>query len=153
MGWSIGNGQGGRDIGYGVPAICDHPDCDERIDRGISYCCGGYVGEDGCGLYFCGKHLSSGVRNDGENDDDWTSHEVCEICKHNWELGEDADYELFKSTFDPKPDIDYWVWWKLRDESWAKWREDNKEEVEKLRKEHAGSKFETMLLHNYTDEE
>jgi hypothetical protein len=33
MGWSVGEGKDGRDIGYGVPALCDHPDCSEQIDR------------------------------------------------------------------------------------------------------------------------
>lgn len=60
MGWGIGTGRGGRDIGYMVPAICDHPDCDEEIDRGLGYVCGGMheEEEEGCGLYFCGKHQS-----------------------------------------------------------------------------------------------
>ncbi len=53
MGWSIGS-DGDRDIGYGVPAECDHPDCTAEIDRGLSYVCGGdpYGGEYGCGLFF-----------------------------------------------------------------------------------------------------
>jgi hypothetical protein len=59
MGWSIGwDGTWKRDIGYGVPAYCDHPECSAEIDRGLSYVCGGdpYGGEHGCGLFFCGKH-------------------------------------------------------------------------------------------------
>lgn len=38
MGWSVGfdeNWQ--RDIGYGVPAYCDHPQCKAEIDRGLDY--------------------------------------------------------------------------------------------------------------------
>ena len=64
MGWSIGFdkrwGKYGRDIGYGVPATCDHPGCGEEIDRGLSYVCGGdaYGGEHGCGLFFCREHLT-----------------------------------------------------------------------------------------------
>ena len=34
MGWSIGyDDNWKRDIGYGVPAVCDHPGCNEKIDR------------------------------------------------------------------------------------------------------------------------
>ena len=40
MGWAIGyDGRWERDIGYGVPAVCDHPDCNVRIDRGLDYVC------------------------------------------------------------------------------------------------------------------
>jgi len=42
MGWSIGfDSSWNRDIGYGVPAYCDHPKCSKKIDRGLSYVCGG----------------------------------------------------------------------------------------------------------------
>jgi hypothetical protein len=55
MGWSIGyDSKWQRDIGYGVPGVCDDPACAEKIDRGLSYVCGGepYGGDEGCGLYF-----------------------------------------------------------------------------------------------------
>ena len=29
-----GKGKDGRDIGYGVQALCDQPDCDKQMDRG-----------------------------------------------------------------------------------------------------------------------
>jgi hypothetical protein len=42
MGWSIGYDENWkRDIGYGVPAVCDHPKCNKIINRGLSYVCGG----------------------------------------------------------------------------------------------------------------
>ncbi len=38
MSYAVGNcGKHKRHIGYGVPAICDHPDCTEEIDRGLGY--------------------------------------------------------------------------------------------------------------------
>lgn len=115
MGWSIGyDSNWKRDIGYGVPAYCDHPDCNEEIDRGLSYVCGNeeaYGGEHGCGLFFCGKHRSY--------------HEkrgfVCECC---------ADHR--KRKFEPKPDHPEWVKWKLTDESWQQWRDENPEEVARM---------------------
>lgn len=60
MGWSLGyDSNWKRDIGYGVQAQCDHPECDKEIDRGLGYVCGNgepYGGDDGCGLYFCDEH-------------------------------------------------------------------------------------------------
>src|SRR5690606_23075125 len=53
MGWAVGyDSNWNRDIGYGVPTTCDHPGCNEKIDRGLSYVCGDepYGGEHGCGL-------------------------------------------------------------------------------------------------------
>ncbi|MRG98823.1 hypothetical protein GIY21_00790 [Xanthomonas sontii] len=55
MGWSIGyDEQWQRDIGYGVPAYCDHPGCDAEIDRGLGHIC-----EDpqcACGKFYCAQH-------------------------------------------------------------------------------------------------
>ena len=112
MGWSIGfDPKWNRDIGYGVPAVCDHPGCDNRIDRGLSYVCGGdvYGGEHGCGLFFCGEHLFFGPEN-------W----ACERCLN------DGD------PFEAKPDSLEWVAWKLSDESWEQWRSENPDGVAKL---------------------
>lgn len=105
MGWAVGyddNHQ--RDIGYGVPSLCDHPDCNERIDRGLSYVCGGepYGGEYGCGLFFCGKHLS--YYEDGV--------QLCEQCGND------------RSTFPPKPDLEEWIRHKATDPSWDEWRKE-----------------------------
>lgn len=118
MGWSIGyDNFWRRDIGYGVPAVCDHPDCNADIDRGLSYVCGGepYGGEHGCGLYFCGEHLERHVR--GGN--------LCWLCPRCGK-GEES--------FPKKPDTVEWIRWKLNHESWAEWREENPEAVEELEK-------------------
>src|SRR5215217_8329297 len=99
MGWSIGF-VGGRDVGYGVPAICEHPACNILIDRGVSYACGGSAGsnENGCGMFFCGSHLSYPLRS--ENEDYCPS--LCERCIFNFELNAiDAyDYTKYKQPFD-----------------------------------------------------
>jgi hypothetical protein len=103
MGWSIGYDMvWDRDIGYGVPATCDHPGCGERIDRGLSYVCGGepYGGERGCGLYFCPKHLFMSAR-------------LPQLCKRCLRL---------RTPFDPTPDVYEWMHHKRTDPSWAKWR-------------------------------
>lgn len=111
MGWSIGFDEDWkRDVGYGVPATCDHPDCGAEIDRGLAYVCGNnpYGGEDGCGLYFCAQH-QHGPR------------QLCERCTKR------------ESPFEPTPDVAEWNHHKLTDETWAKWRELNPEQVAKLK--------------------
>lgn len=122
MGWSIGyDANWGRDIGYGVPATCDHPDCNEKIDRGLAHVCGGepYGGDEGCGLYFCGVHLGC-------------VGQLCQRCTDG------------RKPFLAKPDHPEWIDWKLTDESWAEWRAENPAEViemtarlESIRKEGA----------------
>ena len=55
MGWAHGE-RNGREIGYGVEAKCDHPECNEIIDRGVSYACGG-LPDKGCGGFYCSMHI------------------------------------------------------------------------------------------------
>lgn len=61
MGWAFcGRDSEGREIGYGVRAVCDEPGCGAEIDRGLGHLCG-RMHEDGesCNRYFCGSHLLS----------------------------------------------------------------------------------------------
>ena len=104
MGWSIGfDEKWQRDIGYGVPAACDHPGCTAEIDRGLSYVCGGepYGGDRGCGLYFCPKHMHSNSR--------WA--QLCERCLKS------------RNPFPAKPDTLRWTYFKMTDPSWEEWRQ------------------------------
>jgi hypothetical protein len=113
MGWEIGyDKKWNRDIGYGVPVICDHPDCNKEIHRGLAYVCGGrpYGGEYGCGLFFCDSHLYLGL-----------GHQVCERCRDD------------EKEFEPSPDIAEWNNHKLTHKSWQQWRDKNPEEVDKLK--------------------
>lgn len=107
MGWSIGwDEKWKRDIGYGVPAICDQPGCDVEIDHGLSYVCGGeaYGGDRGCGLFFCGDHRQ------------WFEKlpELCDRCAPR-----------LKTPYQPKADSLKWLFFKMTDESWADWRKEN----------------------------
>ena len=101
--WAVGyDANWKRDIGYGVPAICDYPGCGAKIDRGLANVCGGesYGGEHGCGLFFCGKHLSyngAGIQ-------------LCKRCTTH------------QSLFTPTPDTLEWLRHKMTDPSWCKWR-------------------------------
>ncbi len=111
MGWAIGYDENWkRDVGFGVPSTCDHPSCNERIDRGLAYVCGGepYGGDHGCGLHFCGKHLwyryPRGYGRSVQN---------CLRCKS------------YKAPYQAKPDRAEWVEWKLTHDSWQQWRDEN----------------------------
>lgn len=106
MGWGIGEVEN-RDVGYGVPAYCDHPGCTVEIDRGLGYACGEEHGhsERGCGLYFCQKHSAGGQ---------------CERCAEG------------KQPFNPSPDHPTWIRHKLTDESWQAWRDANPAAVARL---------------------
>ena len=122
MGWSIGyDATWKRDIGYGVPAVCDYPGCGEPIDRGLAHvCCNQEMrgGEHGCGLFFCEKHHNHYRR---AIDHRRAIYGLCERCAKNLE------------PFTPTPDVPEWIDWKLTHDSWAAWREENPDEVERLR--------------------
>lgn len=114
MSWSIGyDDKWKRDIGYGVPAFCDHPDCGKEIHRGLSYVCGGeaYGGEHGCGLYFCEAHRAHC---------EVMGLDVVPLCERCGER---------KEPFTPSPEHPEWIHHKLTDESWKEWREQNPEAV------------------------
>jgi hypothetical protein len=115
MGWAVGwDDHWHRDIGYGVPATCDHPCCGEQIDRGLGYVCGGrpYGGEHGCGLFFCSKHL-------------YFSDKCVQVCERCYDE---------KEPFVPTPDSVAWITHKVYDKSWWEWREENPEEVIRLKR-------------------
>ena len=112
MGWSIGwDNNWQRDIGYGVPCKCDYPKCNKKIDRGLSYVCGGepYGGEYGCGLYFCSEHLAYRTPKNEEK-----LIQMCHRCRNGNE------------PYKPKPDLKEWIDWKMTDPSWKEWRKDRK---------------------------
>ncbi len=155
MSWAIGyNETYKRDVGYGVPAYCDHPGCKRVIDRGLAYICGGDIGggEHGCGLFFCEKHLYLGdfsfacarcveaqcdhkfVCDTDEQQcmedhhHDKSSH-ACEKCGKTEEEADNVSVTPFK----PKREHPKWLKWKLKDSSWAQWRKENPKEVAKYR--------------------
>lgn len=115
-----------RWAGYGVPAICDHPDCDVAIDRGVGYRCETIVSypgdedddyegpeaieEEGCGMHFCSMH------------EDHSNHK----------------------TATPKPDTPEWMQHMLTDESWERWRVENPSRVAEMRAELVEAACEVM---------
>jgi len=91
MGWAYcGKDRDGREIGYAIEATCDHPGCKTKIDRGLSYACGGMHGEDvnDCHKYFCPEHL---FYMDGVD----VIHPICEECSNLYiEANYDSDNEI-----------------------------------------------------------
>jgi hypothetical protein len=118
--------------GYGVPAICEQPECNEKIDRGISYACGGEPFSDhGCDRYFCGKHLvimyidlvkGDFCKHKKDCDCVWT--ELCQRCAAG------------KPPFPYKPELKEWIKHLLTDHSWQEWRNENPKKVEELKKQY-----------------
>ncbi len=129
MGYAVYQIRNSRFGGYGVPTFCEHPDCNEEIDRGMSFACGGEpFSEVGCDLYFCGKHLIyTGFKMNGdwfpdclcdhEDDCGCEYKEVCERCAKG------------EASFDYKPEHPEWIAHVLEDESWKKWRKENPQTV------------------------
>ena len=119
MGYGVYSREG-RWAGYGIPAICDHIECETKIDRGMSYLCGEEPGaEKGCGLFFCSDHLWISATDDDP--------QMCERCC-------DGD-----SPFEPKPDVAEWVDHVLTDDSWERWRTENPERVAEMSAERGDS--------------
>lgn len=97
-----------RWAGYGVPALCDHPDCSTEIWRGEACKCGDLFTDNhgrhvdgecmGCGFFYCNTHR-------------FGNHE----------------------GITPKPDTPQWVRWILEDDSWARWREEHPTKAAALR--------------------
>jgi hypothetical protein len=119
MGWSIGfDSSHSRDIGYGVPAVCDHPECDKRIDRGLDHVCANQepYGGEGCGLYFCGEHKGFYREVDWNGEGEEPEPEISDCC------------ERCRDGLDPfpaKPDLPIWTKFKMTDKSWRGWRKEN----------------------------
>lgn len=131
MGWAIGY-LDGRDVGYGVPATCEQPECKKKIDRGLAYKCGEWRSDDACGLYFCGKHLY--LEEDSNGDSVW----ACDVCCINMKLNRidsNTGYESFAATYPMKPDRNIWVRHKLKHSSWQEWRDNHPEEVKAMKEQ------------------
>jgi len=111
MGWAVGwDSNWERDVGYGVPGVCDYPGCGAKITRGLAHVCGGEPmgGDAGCGLFFCSEHLGAGQR--------------CERCI--------AGLRPFGAT-DDTPE---WLEHKLSCPTWEPWRVAYPDEVAAIRK-------------------
>lgn len=115
MSWAVGyDDNWKRDIGYGVPSICDHPGCTEEIDRGLGYVCGDapYGGDYGCGLFFCGKHRGFKCKHKRftptPDTAEWMSWKLTDDSWQEWRDGHPdtvAAYHAALAKVDPKTPI------------------------------------------------
>lgn len=114
MGYSIGDEwttKGWRARGYGVPAWCDFPGCKTEIDRGLAYKCEEYV------------HYEEVFDEEGDLvEEQEIEDEGCGLyfCSEHEGCGESH----FVIGVLP-PEHPTWIKHVLKDESWAKWREEN----------------------------
>lgn len=118
MGWAVGyDEKWKRDVGYGVPSICDHPGCGKEVHRGLAYVCGGEPGGGtfGCGLFFCDEHRHpSRARR--------SNAMVCSCCYWGWD-------RFPRQLFTPTPDTAEWTNHKATHPSWAEWRAEQENEL------------------------
>ncbi len=108
MYWAIGYDEHwNRDVGFDVPGTCDHPDCNNAINRGMDHVCGSepYGGDANCGLYFCKDHLE--LKKIDVNEEPVA---VCAQCANG------------KPPFKPSTDTKEWVTYKKTSNYWAGWR-------------------------------
>ncbi len=133
MSWSIGYDHNWhRDIGYGVPATCDHPGCGKEINRGLVHvCCAQQpCGGDGCGLYFCSDHMYHSATQSSIG-----GTAKCLRCLYD------------DTPFEPTPDTAEWIEHKETHESWAAWRA----EQQLAQRRQAPMSEETLRLPRYAE--
>jgi hypothetical protein len=130
MGWSIGfDERWERDIGCGVPAQCDFPNCKKQIDRGLAYVCcerEPYGGDRGCGLYLCDKHHN------------YCRGEIYGLCSRCFN---------YRKPFTPKPDVSIWTNHKMTHASWAEWRKTQATSLFSLPSREAVSESQNLGVH------
>ena len=135
MSWVIGfNSEQKRHIGYGVLAICDHPECTVEIDRGLGYMCGeGFNHNASCHGYFCAEHRENYVYGDEIDDMQGEELEALGIdpeSKEVYDAVENGDIVRCRhEPIQPNKESASWLEWVLSEDSWAKWREENPKKV------------------------
>lgn len=94
MGWAdCGTDSKGRPIGYAHEATCDESGCEKKIDRGLSFACGGMHGDGpGCEGYFCAEHLYYPNITDEFREDQGVLGAVCGRCSDELEQAEREDH-------------------------------------------------------------
>lgn len=104
MGWGSGTNKQGRSVGYNIAATCDEDGCDEQIDRGLAFVCGGMHDGDehGCGGYFCHErgHLACHFR--GPDGDDMSPN-LCLRCGHTFEADQEPGEPVGPRLGQPVP--------------------------------------------------
>ncbi|OTG87924.1 hypothetical protein [Acinetobacter sp. ANC 3813] len=119
----------GREQGHGVPAVCDHPDCTNEIDRGMGHLCFENPNiEASCGGFYCSDHSDLSVTITEDEFDGLDDDEALELAQ-SYGLDEvpvfDEDGYFYICNHKP---IEYkesrkWLQFIHDDESWQTWLE------------------------------
>lgn len=124
-----------RDAGYGVIALCDHPNCTAVIDRGMGYACCDAIHHDGsCGGFYCSEHImlwSVISKDEFEGLDDKEIQKLLEqyglsdqYSPSNMpEFNECEQFNHCQHEPIQSKTAQGWVDWIKKDDSWGKWRE------------------------------
>ena len=127
-----------RDAGYGVVAYCDHPNCMNTIDRGMSYACMGcHDAEGSCGGFYCNDHEQINFITECELDgldDDEAEEYLADygLTRDQVKFNEDGVYMYCEHPPIEHKDHEEWAAHVAKDESWDKWREENPEQFKTL---------------------
>lgn len=129
----------GREQGYDVPAICDHPDCSVEIDRGVGYVC--LDNQDhtaSCGGFYCSEHSALAFiisEDEFEDLDDDDAQELAESygLKEKPEFDEDGYFYICQHKPIEYKETRSWLEHIMGDESWQKWREEEPARAERIK--------------------
>lgn len=133
MGYSVYfSDKNNRWQGYGVPAYCDHPDCNNVIDRGIGYvCCDNQNHSASCGGFYCELHRYQMVYEDEIQD--MSDEELNGLGIDSREERSQEDDGIICCTHKPIESKEHpdWLNHVLTDDSWDEWRNKNPEMTRK----------------------
>lgn len=128
MGYSVYEDQDtDRWAGYGVPAQCDWPDCETKIDRGLGYKCEnhGHFEERRVGMIYS----SQSAREAAQFEEDWVDAEGCGLFFCPTHLAKTDEHD----DVQPKGESLEWIRHILTHDSWAQWRAENPAKVAEYR--------------------
>lgn len=109
-----------RWAGYGVPAICDHNECNTAIDRGMAYRCEDHghfedpevdpeeewISVEGCNLHFCEAHRYVTENHSGvvpkPDTWEWDAHLLTDASWKEWRDGNPARVGIIVAALTPK---------------------------------------------------
>lgn len=158
MGYSCyTSAENGREQGYAVPAVCDHPDCTNLIDRGMGYVClGDQEHTQSCGGFYCSDHQELAfviTEDEFEGLDDDESQELAESYGLDEKPEFDEDGYCHVCQHKPIENKESRVWLEhiMKDESWQKWRDQEPARVERIKSLLADKEAKFFKIKNLTE--
>lgn len=125
--------EGGRWCGYGVPAYCDFPGCDQEIDRGVSYKCEREWGY----RYFdsdTGEELFEDEIYDPTRDVIEQEYQYYTDCG-GFFCGTHESHSDHDMFMEHPPEHPVWLRHILTNATWREWRRENPSLVKRYRQE------------------